>query len=412
MIHLSLVPSSFHIFCFYCFYNNTNKFSCQIGYNNVATNKFQYQNAICDKGPMLPFNISSVLWNGPFKECIPRKRLRGTSICNLTSITHNTISTICIGPHRRTHPYRCIPQTLKWFFYPNESDFANYPVMLSFTALGVIFSALTVVLNIIITFVLLKSKLLRTSNTVVYATHMAVIDLLIGAITVPMFLLVIYSYNQYKMKGKIVFSNETIVTLDIWLSRMDLIFLLAAFTNLAFMSIERCIVVVKPFWYMVNVTLKTVLLTVPGIWLYVLSIFFIYYYLLNNAIFSFFMGFVVPTVIMVVSSGTIIYEIKKVHLEEENVNVAARKRERERKVALKLLLLLIIFLCCWIPYFFVKVHYEKKLTAPNVNNILLWSMFRWTKLVSYCHCFIDSVLYAFARPRFRTEMKRILKINF
>ena len=236
---ITSLPSIFKIYCIYCFYNTTDKFQCQIGYVDKATELFKFEYGFCEGGPPLPFPSPNGLWYGPFQRCLASGNPHGLStLCNTTLVSRTSLNTNCLGPLGRKHSYQCKPKEVKWMFHPKcpcpeDADFPNYSIMELHTALGGICCALTLILNLVVSFVFLRSRSLRSSLTIVYAAHMTIIDLLIGFSVLPLYLLQVYSYNHYTFTGEKITSDETFKTISSWVDSLDLIFLVSSFTNLA-----------------------------------------------------------------------------------------------------------------------------------------------------------------------------------
>ena len=85
-------------------------------------------------------------------------------------------------------------------------------------------------------------------------------------------------------------------------------------------------------------TFKKIALTIPGVWIYSGIILLINRYVYRGIIFTFALGFALPTFSMIVNYGLIIYAIRKSSqiLAGDNDQMAARKRQREHSVTLQL----------------------------------------------------------------------------
>ncbi|XP_057313562.1 somatostatin receptor type 2-like [Hydractinia symbiolongicarpus] len=415
MVLASLLPTYFYIRCILCHQTNFDQFYCLTFQFDKHVNKLTQEEALCTGGLSLPIPLpENKSWEGPYSQCIPAKlnaTPKATSRCIPKDITKSSLNTNCSDPLDRSHKYSCVPSSGRWLFYPDTADFSSYTVLILFVALCITCCFFTVILNMLNIFICIKSKDLRTSKTIVYAFHMAVIDLLIGTVQIPLYIATVYNSNYRSFKGEYTMSQHTAKLVNTWFNRLDLLFLVASFTNLAFMSIERCVVVVKPFWHMRAITVTKVILSIPAIWAYTLTVFFLYYYALDEEyLFSLLSGFAVPTFLIVISYTVVIATMRTSRNKVgRDGQVQDLKRKTEQKVTTKLILLIVLFLLSWIPYLVLTFVYVDKIRSSHIDSVLIKSKLRWVKLLSYCHCFYDPILYSLSRPNIQREFRSVFK---
>lgn len=385
------------------------QFSCTTYQIDKHYNEMTQESALCTGGLTLPIPLPNKSWEGPYSKCVDINLTtvpKAASRCNLNSVTKSDFEAQCLDPLGRGHGYKCVPFSGRWLFYPDDPDFPSYTVFIVYVVFCVLCCVLTVVLNLLNIILFMKSKKLQSCKTLVHACHMTFIDLLIGTVQLPLYIVLVFHSNEYSLKGNDIISYQKVKVIDEWYSRLDLLLLAASFMNLALLSIERCVAVIKPFWHMSKLTLRKLLLSVPAVWMYSLAVFFVYYYTVNKSfLFSFFAGFLFPTLIMTTCYMFIIYKMK-ITSKIEGSKTKNSKRNIENKVTRNLIVLIALFLLSWLPYFITMLLHRHKFYR-HYDSVVVKSAIRWTKLLSYCHCFFDPILYAFSRPDIRKELVKL-----
>lgn len=401
--HPSLLPNVLQTVCAYCIFENTGKYPCLTSYKMVHTDEFRQESAQCVPSTGISYRFNNT--------CGSDLRPRRISNCTISRITKTTLNVSCIDIRKKTHRYNCESYlSQRWKFYPQSPEFPTYWNFMMFMICFCLFCVLTVALNSFSMFVIFKSKEMRESKSIIFAAHMVLIDFFIGIVLMPLTITSELAANELAFKGKPFVPYEISQIIYIWYSRLDLCFLMATFINFALMSIERCVVVLKPLWHFRYVTYKKICFSVPLVWLYTGAVAFIFYYTGgHHMLINISLGFAFPTLVMIVSYVCIIANVlfRSSKIAEDKVTTE-RKRKIEQTVAKKLVFLLLVFLTFWLPYFILLTIHQHKMHSLSQDVIL---GLHWTRLFSYGHCVFDPVLYMLARPNVRKEIKSIFKSN-
>ena len=411
------IPETLMVVCYYCYYSNTSKLPCFAFYKN-QTNVFVNENALCTGGPVFPIPVPrSLPWLGPVTQCFNKTiytaHIYGTSSCNVTKLSPSSFESICLDPLKRKHRYKCsksptfIPSSLHWNFLPGVPDFKAYKQMVLYLVLLSLVCFSTLLCNLLILFLLIKSEKLRHAKTTLYAGHMMTIDLIISIFLIPFYFLLIFNNNYYIFKGERIISETKHLQMEKWYDQMHFFFLTISFVNIAAMGLERCIAVILPFWHMRRVTFSFTKRTLPLIWMYTIILTLIKNFLMSNVYFHFTMGFALPAATMFISYALMIARIHG--MKGMNSALDARfhsqKQKQERAVTINLLILAIVFAISWLPYFILYFISASKKVIILLEDIEVRTGMRWAILATYFHCFLDGLLYILPRPNFRKEIK-------
>ncbi|XP_047141110.1 histamine H2 receptor [Hydra vulgaris] len=323
--------------------------------------------------------------------------------CEPTLITSSNVVIKCLTNHQtllKNFTATCSPYNSVWSFY-EYPVFSNYSFYLIYMIIGGLIVILTLSMNFLIIFAVAKSKPSKSLNAVIYAVHMALIDLSLGLFAQPMFLFLLIVSEEYSFHDHIVISKKTYTSLTNWYEQIDYILINAQFANLAMLSVERCIVVVKPFWYFEKVTYKSCVYSIGVVWVYTLVIFLFNFFYKNvqNVIYiTLTFAYGIPTIIMVISYLIIMYELRKSKFQIIPNSI----KNNHLLVACRLVKLVAAFIIFWIP-FFICFMLQLKSETTEIKNATFW-----TKLLSYCHCFLDPVLYSISHYKIKKEIGRTI----
>lgn len=328
------------------------------------------------------------------------------STCIVLTSTNNAIKLTC--DNNSSQNLLC--RRSEWIRTPNP-DFPSYQMLWFYLSLVILIFICSLLFNIIIVVGIFKSKILKKSKSVVSALHMAFIDLLIGLIVIPLYFIIVLAQNLYEFHAIMLISEDTYFTLNKWFGILHFVFFVSSFMNIAVISIERCLSVTKPFFYLHHASVKKTAFTIPVIWFYSGATILLYLNILKTVMFLFISMFVVPTVIMVISYTILVVSLRnpkpkltsQINKHKNSVGSMSSNRKMETQVMFKLLVLVIAFMLCWLPYFMIAL---RPLEQTNVANK---SLIRYIILLTHLHSTFDAILYAMAKPIFRNELKRSFK---
>ncbi|XP_065672570.1 melanocyte-stimulating hormone receptor-like isoform X2 [Hydra vulgaris] len=200
--------------------------------------------------------------------------------------------------------------------------------------------------------------------------------------------------------GYYIVSEKMYNSISDWYNHIDFVLINAQFANLAVLGVERCVAIVKPFWYLENVSYKKCIFSLGFVWIYTVIMFFIRFYTVENEMIIYVtisLAYGIPTLIMLSTYAIIIYDVRK---SQKRTN---SHKNQQLTVTVKLAKLIVLFFICWIP-FFVCFILEMKTTT---NDVII--AMKWAKLLSYCHSFFNPIIYSFSHSEIKKEVIRTLQ---
>ena len=327
--------------------------------------------------------------------------------CEATLISKSSASFLCLTISEfglNTFGVKC-SSLESWKFYADPL-FSKYGIYILYAILGALIVLITFIMNFVILFAVATSKSFKSLNTVVYAVHMALIDLLLALSAQPMYLSLLVISQENWFHGYQLASEKVYKSISNWYDHIDFILINAQFANLAVLSAERCIAIFKPFFHLQSVTYVKCICSLAFVWVYTMLIYGIHFYAIEKqkAIYiSFVLAYGIPTLVMISTYVIIIYEVRKA--KKCSTNSSNSHRNQQMAVTIKLVKLIVVFLACWIPFF---ISFMLQLRSASIEVIIAN---KWTKLLSYCHCFLDPILYSISHAEIRKEVrKNLLKI--
>lgn len=241
-----------------------------------------------------------------------------------------------------------------------------------------------------------RSSTLRNA-TVAFILSLAVTDILVASISIPLWLSFQLSQCFYSAT---VLCNKT--TYTVW-KCVDVLFSTASIMNLCAISIDRFIVITKPLHYPNIMTSKRENLALTAIWIFAVTLaalvtthwkFF--------PTFVFIVSFIFPLSIMIYSYSRIF----KTALSQARRVFPVRQAyffKRELKAAKTLAIVMGTFIACWAPFFLVNliVSYRPDLFPNAVTTAGI-------KLLHYINSALNPLIYSLTNKEFRCKILRVL----
>lgn len=257
--------------------------------------------------------------------------------------------------------------------------------------------------NTLVCLACVMSKRLQ-SFTSAFIISLAVSDILVGAISMPVWLSV-------NLTGKPDVVNFP-TFYKAWLC-FDIVCGTASIMNLVFISIDRFLAVNHPLRYPIIVTRNRIAIGIAFIWIYSVTIAAINPlkwpgYPLFVSLASFF----VPLLIMVIAYSRIFHvaltharSIRRVHPGQSTTHRrVAENFNRDVKAARTLSIVIGAFVACWCPFFVVTLIFTYCKTCRVSNEVLV--MIKW---LHYGNSALNSLIYSCLNRNFRAAFKDVLR---
>ena len=295
----------------------------------------------------------------------------------------------------------------------NETRPTNSSLQLTNSPRNLAFIASNVLLVVVIIFAVfgntlvclacMMSKRLQ-SFTSAFIISLAVTDILVGAVSMPVWL----SVNLTGKPDAVNFSTFY----KAWLC-FDIVCGTASIMNLVFISIDRFLAVNHPLRYPIIVTRNRIAIGIAFIWVYSVTIASIN--LLNwkgYALFVSLASFFVPLLIMVVAYYRIFRvaltharSIRRVHPGQSISNrTVAENFNRDVKAARTLSIVIGAFVVCWCPFFVITLIFMYFKTCRVSSEVLL--MIKW---LHYGNSALNPLIYSCLNRNFRAAFKDVLR---
>lgn len=242
------------------------------------------------------------------------------------------------------------------------------------------------------------------SFTSAFIISLAATDILVGAISMPVWLSV-------NLTGKPDYVNFP-TFYNAWLC-FDIVCGTASIMNLVFISIDRFLAVNHPLRYPIIVTRNRIAIGIAFIWIYSVTIAAINPlkwpgYPLFVSLASFF----VPLLIMVLAYSRIFHvaltharSIRRVHPGQSITHRrVAEKFHRDVKAARTLSIVIGAFVACWCPFFVITLVFTYCKTCKVPSDVL--AMIKW---LHYGNSALNPIIYSCLNRNFRAAVKDVLR---
>jgi len=258
--------------------------------------------------------------------------------------------------------------------------------------------------NTLVCLACVMSKRLQ-SFTSAFIISLAVSDILVGAVSMPVWL----SVNLTGKPDAVNFPT----LYKAWLC-FDIVCGTASIMNLVFISIDRFLAVNHPLRYPIIVTRNRITIGIAFIWIYSVTIAAInplkwQDYPLFVSLASFF----VPLLIMVVAYSRIFHvaltharSIRRVHPDQSITNRrVAENFNRDVKAARTLSIVIGAFVACWCPFFVVMLVFTYCKSSCSISG----DVFVMMKWLHYGNSALNPLIYSCLNRNFRAAFKDVLR---
>lgn len=234
-----------------------------------------------------------------------------------------------------------------------------------------------------------------------YVFSLAITDVLIGAVSIPVYIAVAIWPTQ-ALQGLANFLNNT-----------DMFFGVCSILHICLMAFDRLITVLKPIFHRVHMRQTSValkLLLFPWILSGVLSltVFLAPEFHLKMALVST-ISIALPSTFIAVCYIIIFIAIRKRNSQFSEQDVVS-SIQSEKRLLKMLVCILTVFLVCWLPFCVVNAKANSLIKTISYSSLV--SIVHTVKFFQYLNSTCNPFVYAIFNPIFRSGVKDVLKKGF
>lgn len=263
-----------------------------------------------------------------------------------------------------------------------------------FVVLLILLIVICIIGNILVCIAFLCYRRLRVI-THYYIFSLAISDLLVGVISMPIWL-------NYELTG---WGDHIDFTLVNIMDFIEILTCISSVMNLAMISIDRFFGIVKPLQHKTFVTEKIAVLFILAAWLYSFIIAGIKMVptFMDYFLFCFVTGYTVPIVVTCVCYFFIFTTVKK-HAKRRLSN----QLSKERTLAKTITVVISLFVACWTPFFVVTLLYQYCSTCTFIEKPWFEYLLSAIKALHYLNSACNPFIYGVCNMNFRTAYKSIV----
>ena len=259
------------------------------------------------------------------------------------------------------------------------------------TAFGLV--ALTIIAGNFVTIAAFTKTRLIRRPTHYFLISLAVADLMVGAIAMPLYIFHFVDSSLWR-------GSQVIQALYY---SFDIVSGMASVFTLAVVSVERLYAVGWPWKYRHSTPLKCYIFAVIGTWFLAVAICFLYL----GFRFKFISG-VVHVVTVISLSVSLTVTCSAYGALWLRIKYRRRRRrgvEKDKKLAITLFLVTGIFIFTWMPFevVIIMVHFCKQCNYPPERLVYV------IKLLQYSNSFVNTLVYSFRMQEFRRAIISFLR---
>ncbi|XP_031562695.1 dopamine receptor 2-like [Actinia tenebrosa] len=239
----------------------------------------------------------------------------------------------------------------------------------------------------------LKSAKLVRMRACYFLVSLAIADMMIGIITVPMYIILL----NYHLQNR---EYQSIYT------AVDIASGFASVFTLTAISLERLYAFWFPFKYRVAQTMRVYMGLVLIIWIMsavITCLHMLFRYEIISYTHFFFIMFCSLTTCLLVMCTSYIGMWFKVHYHYRQNN---RTPANEKKFARMIFTITALFIFTWLPFHLLNI--INFFCGLCLKNHLPHNLLFFCKLLQYMNSFVNPIIYAFQMPEFRNTLMKLL----
>ncbi|XP_032221808.2 5-hydroxytryptamine receptor-like [Nematostella vectensis] len=261
-----------------------------------------------------------------------------------------------------------------------------------FLMFAILLAFVTIFSNTLVVFAYKVNRRMR-NRTIAILVSLAVSDLIVGAVAMPLWMLMTASPASMPMS-----------LFKLYMS-VDIFSAFASILHLAGVSVERYLAIASPLRHRAFST-KFYRVMLAGIWFVAAAVAAVFPIQLSYkwdkeyTVFVFVNGFVIP--LLVISAVYIsMFKIANSSIFPGANQNASRRFQAEKKLARTGMTLTLLFFFTWCPFFVVSLIGRFKLLLLNLSPSFVWYITAFVKFLHYSNSALNTFVYAFSSREMR-----------
>lgn len=238
-----------------------------------------------------------------------------------------------------------------------------------------------------------NSRLLRKFGNY-FLVNLAVADLMVGAIALPMYIHLIYNYNTPMLKPVQTFHTA-----------VDVFSGMASVFTLTVISIERVYAIYCPLRYR-SLSKAAYFIILAEVWFIAGALsgtwMLTFFEIIHHDIFAFSLGLLSFASLMVMLAAYVALWLKIKLWSKHQQGLLG---DRERSVAVAIVIVTVVFLLTWSPFHIMNILINFK---QSLFDGFPYQVIYLAKFLHYSNSFVNPIIYCFKISEFRRALKNLL----
>lgn len=266
-------------------------------------------------------------------------------------------------------------------------------------------AAVTVTGNALTIAVFSKKKLPRKFGGY-FLINLAVADLMVGALALPMYIFILYAFSYLPTNKSLVIFQQVYTVVDVFTG-------LASVFTLGSIALERLYGVLYPIRYRWKGK-REYFVAIIAVWAisatasiaYILSTRSLLF-LLPEATFTYYLTVISVLSVLVICAAYVVFWLR-IHLRNKSIMEMAASKQ-EKRIATALFIVTVVFVLTWTPFHVMNilVNFTKSFLYKMPVDLVFFG-----KLLHYSNSLANPAIYSLKIPEFRIAIRRMFCKNW
>ncbi|XP_078366683.1 somatostatin receptor type 5-like [Oculina patagonica] len=266
-------------------------------------------------------------------------------------------------------------------------------------------AAVTVTGNALTIAVFSKKKLPRKFGGY-FLINLAVADLMVGALALPMYIYIVYAFSSSPTNKNLVIFQQVYTVVDVFTG-------LASVFTLASIALERLYGVLYPIRYRWK-SKRNYFVAIAAVWVisatasiaYILSTRSLLF-LLPEATFTYYLTVISVLSVLVICAAYVVFWLRVHFWNKRKMEMVASKQEK--RLATALFIVTVVFVLMWTPFHVMNilVNFTKSFLYTMPVDLVFFG-----KLLHYSNSLANPAIYSLKMPEFRLAIRRMFCKNW